>query len=43
MVFAYIAKDYVYKTEEELSIFDEGEQKDLLNMAGGIGETNSSF
>ena len=38
MVFAYVSKDYVYKTQEELSIFDESEQQDLLDVAAANGK-----
>jgi hypothetical protein len=38
MAFCFVAKDYVYKTQAELSVFDEGEQQDLLNAAAGGGK-----
>ena len=28
MVFCYISKDYVYKTQQELSIFEDGAQQE---------------
>jgi hypothetical protein len=38
MVFCYVSKDYVYKTQAELSVFDESEQQDMRDIASGAGE-----
>jgi hypothetical protein len=43
MVFCYVSKDYVYKTQAELSVFDESEQKDMRDLASGTGESARAF